>query len=133
MEPLVEDDNAPDTYVSLSGIHGCGLFANKKFEAGEIVVDYNLFSDHYREDDYFNLSQEIIDRGWFLVIEGSRCLTTDTFSKFSYINHSRSPNCVWLRERRIICAARVLKKDTELFIDYRIEPLPPGAKAPSWY
>lgn len=133
MEPLVEDDNAPDTYVSLSGTHGYGLFANKKFSSGEIIIDYNLFGDHYREADYFDLPQEIIDRGWFLIIEGSRCLTTDTSSKFSYINHSRDPNCVWLRERRMICAAFTINRDTEVFIDYRLEPLPPGAKTPMWY
>lgn len=133
MEPLVEDDNAPDTYVSLSGTHGCGLFANKKFSSGEIIVDYNLFGDSWKEIDYFDLSEEAIERGWFLVIEDSLCITTEKYSKLSYINHSRDPNCVWLRERRMICAAFTINRDTELFIDYRLEPLPPGANTPNWY
>lgn len=133
MQINVDEDNAPDTYVSLSGTHGYGLFSNKKFSAGEIVIDYNLFSDSYREVDYFDLDEETITRGWFLVIEGSRCLTSDRYSKLSYINHSRTPNCIWIRERRLVCAAHTIPKDIELFIDYRVEPLPVRAKMPDWY
>lgn len=133
MEPTVEIDNAPHTYVSLSSTHGYGLFADKKFQAGEIIVNYNLYSEYWNETDYFSLDKETIDRGWFVMVGGTRCITTDKFSKFSYINHSRNPNCVWLIERRMICAGENIVKDVELFIDYRVEPLPPGAKIPSWY
>jgi hypothetical protein len=133
MQPLVQDDNAPDTYVSLSGTHNYGLFSSRRFASGEIIVDYNLFGDSYREEDFFSLPSEVVEHGWFLILEGTRCLTSDRFSKFSYVNHSRNPNCVWLRERRLICANSSIPKDTELFIDYRVEPLPSGFNPPDWY
>jgi hypothetical protein len=41
--PLIEEDNAPDTYVKKSSIHGFGLFASKKFVKDELIIDMVYF------------------------------------------------------------------------------------------
>ena len=51
-------------------------------------------------------------------------------TKFSYINHSRKPNC--LRSDSTVVTTRDIIEGEELFIDYRIEPRPNRTEYPSW-
>jgi hypothetical protein len=58
--------------------------------------------------------------------EGETIITSaenkDLFTKFSYINHSQKPNCVWDVEARLVIAAKNITEGDELFIDYRLNP-----------
>jgi SET domain-containing protein len=130
--PLIEEDNAPDTIVKESSIEGFGLFASRDFKKGELIVDYNLFPENWYNMKYADLSEEQIKKNWYVMIDNELCITSDKYSKFSYINHSRNPNCFWDIDKRIIIADKDIQKDEELFIDYRLEPRPNGVKFPEW-
>ncbi len=128
----VEEDNGPDTYVKKSHIDGFGLFAMKDFNPGDVVVDYNLFPKSWYKMKYADLTEEQIARNAYVMIDNENCLTNDKRSKFSFINHSREPNCDLIVRDRVIVAAVPIFKDEELFIDYRVQPRPSGAVYPSW-
>jgi hypothetical protein len=129
---LIEEDNAPDTYVKKSIIEGFGLYASKEFKFGDLIIDYNLFPENWYKMKYVDLSEEQIRKNWYVMIDNQNCITSDKYSKFSYINHSRNPNCFWNVDKRIISADRDIQKDEELFIDYRLEPRPTRTNFPKW-
>ena len=129
---IIEDDNAPDTKVKASFTEGFGLFASRDFQAGEVVIDYNLFPDSWYETRYDQLSEEQIRKNWYVMIDHERCITSDRWSKFSYINHSRNPNCHWAVQARLITAKKDIQEGDELFIDYRLEPCPTRVEYPKW-
>jgi hypothetical protein len=128
----VEEDNGPGTYVKKSGVEGFGLFASKDFSPGDVVVDYNLFPASWYKMKYADLTQEQIARNAYVMIDSEHCLTNDKRSKFSFINHSREPNCDWIIRDRVIVAAQPIFQDEELFIDYRMEPRPNRVSFPAW-
>lgn len=130
--PLVEEDNAPNTYVKKSLIEGFGLYASKDFVKNELIIDYNLFPDSWYETTYDKLSEYQIENSRYVMIDDFNCITSDRISKFGYINHSRNPNCNCVFVDRKVLALRDIKKDEELFIDYRLEPKPNGVKNPDW-
>jgi len=130
--PLVEEDNAPNTYVKKSLIEGFGLYASKDFVKNELIIDYGLFPENWFNMRYSDLSEEQIRKNWYVMVDTENCITSNKYSKFSYINHSRNPNCFWDVDKRVIVADRDIKKDEELFIDYRLEPKPNGVKSPDW-
>jgi len=129
---IIEDDNAPDTKVKASFTEGWGLFASRDFKQGEVLIDYNLFPDSWYETKYSELNEEQIRKNWYVMVDGDKCITSDRWSKFSYINHSRNPNCLWKVAERLIVANRDIVDGAELFIDYRLEPRPNRAEYPSW-
>ena len=131
-KPLVEEDNAPYTYVKESSIEGFGLYASKDFVKGDLIIDYNLFAENWYNMKYTNLSEEQIRKNWYVMIDNENCITSDKYSKFSYINHSRTPNCFWDIGKRIIFADGDINTNEELFIDYRLEPRPNRIKFPDW-
>lgn len=102
VDVLIEENNAPYTYVGSSFISGLGLFAAKDILKGDLVIDCKHF------------------------------LMQDEQSKFSYINHSREPNCDWFTNISKIVANRNIPKGTELFIDYRKEIRPNRVEYPEW-
>ena len=55
MKIIIEEDNAPDTYVKESSIEGYGLFASKDFKRGELIIDYNLFPENWYQMKYVDL------------------------------------------------------------------------------
>ena len=131
-EIIIENDDAPDTIVKASFTEGWGLFAAKNFKKGETIINYNLFPESWYEMNYTDLSEEQIRKNWYVMINNERCITSDKWSKFSYINHSRKPNCLWLVSERLINADKDIEIGEELFIDYRLEPRPNGVEYPSW-
>jgi SET domain-containing protein len=129
---IIEDDNGPHTQVKASFIHGWGLFATKQFHIGETVIDYNLFPESWYETRYAMLTPEQISYNWYVMLDRERCITSDRWSKFSYINHSRRPNCDWFLDKKLIVAHRNIEIGEELFIDYRLEPQPKSTFTPNW-
>lgn len=129
---IIEEDNAPDTYVKQSTIEGYGLFASKDFKKDELIIDYWLFPENWYQIKYEDLNEEQIRKNWYVMLNPETCITSDKFSKFSYINHSRDANCFWDIENKKIFANKNIKKDEELFIDYRLEPRPNTVKFPDW-
>lgn len=129
---VIEDDNGPHTVVKASFTHGWGLFASKPFHMGETVIDYNPFPGSWREARYSDLTEHQISYGWYIMIDSERCMLADRWNKFSYMNHSRRPNCDLYQDKKTIVAHRDISVGEELFIDYRLEVRPNRVEFPSW-
>jgi SET domain-containing protein len=118
--------------VKESSIEGFGLFASKDICKDDLVIDYRLFPKAWKKLLFTELSEEQICKNWYVMLNDEECITSDKWSKFSYINHSRNPNCDWVLSIHKIIANRDIKKDEELFIDYRVEPRPDRVCYPEW-
>jgi SET domain-containing protein len=125
-------DNAPDCYVKNSSIHGLGLFAGKHFKKGDVVLNFGLFPEEWYTSLYCKLSEEKKKRSGYIMLDDSRCITTDKRTKFGYVNHSRTPNCDYDLKNRLLIANCNIKINSEITIDYRHEPLPKGESSPDW-
>jgi len=132
VEVLIEEENAPYTYVGKSATEGLGLFAARDILKDDLVIDYSLFPENWYKLRYDELSEEQIRKNWYVMVDNETCITSDKYSKFSYINHSRKPNCDWEIRISKIIANRDIKKGEELFIDYRKEPRPNRVVYPEW-
>jgi hypothetical protein len=132
MSIVIDNDDAPYTYVKPSLIEGYGLFAAKDIKKNDLVIDYRMFPKDWFKTRFVDLTEEQIRKNWYVMLDSEECITSDKFSKFSYINHSRSPNCDWVLNIHKIIANRDIKKDEELFIDYRLEPRPNRISFPEW-
>lgn len=132
IEYILEEDNGPFTYVKKSNISGLGLFASKNFSKDEIVIDYKPFIKNFFKIKYCDLNEVQINKNWLIKIDNEYCFTNDKYSKFSYLNHSRNPNCACFDEEKTIKTIKFIKKDEELFIDYRKEFRPNRIKFPNW-
>lgn len=132
LDYILEEDNAPNTYISKSEISGYGLFASKQFMEKEIIIDFFMFPKSIFVMKFSELSEEQIRKNWYIAINDTYCVTNDKFSKFSYINHSRTPNCFWNIKNGLILAYSKIEKGSELFIDYRLEFRPNRTNLPTW-
>jgi SET domain-containing protein len=132
MNITIDNDDAPFTYVKESSVEGYGLFAAKGIKKNDLVIDYRMFPKDWRKIRYSDLTEEQIRKNWYVMLNDEECITSDKYSKFSYINHSRTPNCEWVLSIHKIIANRDIEKDEELFIDYRLEPRPNRVSFPEW-
>lgn len=132
MSVIVDNDDAPFTYVKESSVEGYGLFASKNLKKNDLVIDYRMFPKDWYKTRFIDLTEEQIRKNWYVMLNDEECITSDKWSKFSYINHSRTPNCDWFLNIHKIIANRDIKKDEELFIDYRLEPRPNRVSFPEW-
>lgn len=129
---VVEEDNAPDTYVKKSSVEGYGLFASKDFNKDEIILNYNSFIKSFYKSKWSDLKPEQYNKNWLLPIDENYCLTNNRSCKFHFLNHSRTPNCDWQIKNLLIVANKNIQKDEELFIDYRLEYRPNRVNYPNW-
>ena len=111
-------DNLTETYINESHIHGNGLFSlhyiKQGFVLGELdgqIVDWELYQKN-------SLALE-----WNAITKNT-LLVRPYRTKYSYINHSRTPNLVLQKKPLRVIALRDIAKDEELSLDYRNEPLP---------
>ena len=111
-------DNLKYTYISKSIIHGNGLFASENLPKDIVlgVLDGQYIKwDLHKEYD-FTLEWNAITKDTLLV----RPYRT----KYSFINHSRTPNLEIQYNPLSIKTLRNILKNEELTLDYRKEPLP---------
>lgn len=132
MSIIIDNDDAPFTYVKESAVEGYGLFAARNIKKNDLVIDYRMFPKDWRKTRFVDLTEEQKLKNWYVMLDATSCITSDKYSKFSYINHSRTPNCEWVLNIHKIIANRDIEKDEELFIDYRLEPRPSGVSFPEW-
>lgn len=123
-------NNIQFSYIKKSPIHGYGLFAKSTiikesilgFLGGQ-VIDW----DHYKKivnkiKNSLGEYQKYICMEWNALDEDT-LLIRPFRTRYSLINHSRTPNLKILRNPMRIIATRDIEKDEELFLDYRDEPL----------
>jgi hypothetical protein len=97
--------------VRESPIHGRGVFAAKRIDAGEVIIDGR---DILTDEAVAALPAE--EREFVSVIDGWNILMTPP-SRF--VNHSCNPNARGTRERDI--AIRVIEAGEEITMDYADE------------
>lgn len=122
-------DNILYSRIAPSFIHGFGLFATKALYAGTIlgtldgqVMDWDEY-DQLREA--INLPDEVrknIFMEWNALAEDT-LLVRPLRTKYSFINHSRTPNLTLKRNPLRIIALRDIQEGEEFTLDYRDEPL----------
>lgn len=114
-------DNIPNTSISHSSIHGFGLFANKDFKLNEKIgaIDGQLVERKHIHN--FRKSNKIHGYNEWTAISEDKLLARPFRTKYGYINHSRLPNIKLVGVE--IITIREIKKNEEIFIDYRQEHL----------
>jgi SET domain-containing protein len=125
MQPSAEINDAPETYVKESKIDGYGLFASRRLDKGDVIVQFGS-PNFWRDEDYYNLTEEEKNKRWYVALSTTRCLITDKRTNFSFINHSTEPNAFIDLENRWVVSSREIKKNEEITIDYTAQPAPEG-------
>lgn len=125
-------DNAPNCHVATSPIHGHGLFSSVIFEKGDIVVDYSMHLGIWKTIQFKDLTEEEIERCWWIGLDNFFCQVPTEDHKFFFANHSDSPNCRWDRVRRKLIANQLIGVNTEITYNYKEEISPKWLKKPSW-
>lgn len=119
-------NNIDGTSIALSPTHGLGLFATAVIPQGTCLatldgqrVPWAIYAAAKLSQDQFN--------EWN-ALPGDMLLVRAFRTKYSFINHSRTPNCAVDTEDdrvRVVALSEILPGE-ELLLDYRREPLPAG-------
>ena len=124
-------DNIPKGYIAPSKIHGYGLFAKIDIQKGDIlcILDGQILSWDFYQKLVKNLKNKVLEpyaQYFFMewnALDENTLLVRTLRTKYSYINHDRCPNTKLKKYPLQIVATRDIKKDTEITLDYRCEPL----------
>jgi SET domain-containing protein len=124
------NDNIKNTEILPSQIHGHGLFATKDILSGELlskldgqIVDYATFEKMKAELDLDEKAESALFMEWN-GLPDDMLLVRMFRTKYSYINHSVTPNCKLLGSPPQVWSCCAIIKGEELTLDYRDEPLP---------
>jgi SET domain-containing protein len=123
-------DNIPNTEILRSDIEGFGLFAEDHFAAKQIlcnldgqIIAWNKYDEILlRYIKRLNISIKELYTEW-------NAIDTDTLlvrffrTKYSYINHSNTPNCAVKYHPLRIETLKYIKEGEELTLNYKKEPL----------
>lgn len=123
-------DNIPLGTIAPSPIHGYGLFAVVDIPKGTILckLDGQIISWEKYEEIVAFFAPKVSDlKDYFFMewnaISEDMLLVRPFRTKYSFINHSRTPNLKILRETMTVVAIQNIKAGQELLLDYRDEPL----------
>jgi SET domain-containing protein len=110
-------DNLTFTVIKPSKIHGFGLFATKFIGEGTSLgtLDGQIISE--RLHNKFELTFE------WNAIEKDTLLVRPYRTKYSYINHHRTPNLLLVGFPIVVTALHDIQEGQELTLDYRKESL----------
>lgn len=112
-------DTIPLGIIKESSIHGYGLFAKEAIPAGITLCILTGQLVPYS----FYLRQETQWLEWN-AIENEQLIVRCFRTKYSFINHSRTPNCSVVRHPHSVITLTAINSGEELTLDYRNEPLP---------
>ena len=125
---MADDNNsgsqAPPILVRDSNVHGRGVFATRRIEKGERIIEYLGERVSHDEADRRYESKEENDSHTFLFIVDSKTVidagTAGNDARF--FNHSCDPNCesVVAKRRVFIEALRAIEPGEEMTYDYQI-------------
>jgi uncharacterized protein len=103
--------------VQSSPIHGQGVFAARRIEAGEVIIDWSECSEVLSDDAVKALSRE--ERIFVSMIDGQNVLFKPPAR---FVNHSCNPNAHGCDRHDI--AVRVIEAGEEITVDYVAEQVP---------
>ena len=99
--------------ISNSRIHGKGIFANKDFNKGEIVLRWDSYSRKISDQEYYKLPE-----GQKSMVLSGRLYT----SALQFMNHSCEPNVKSIEGYDT--AVRDIEEGEEITCDYHKESIP---------
>ena len=103
--------------IKKSKIHGKGVFANKNFKKGQVVIKYNLKPLTKKEFESLPESEKHFtsfeDGKYWLFLPPER-----------YVNHSCEPNTNPNLKEKSDFAIKNIKKGEEIVTDYRKDDVP---------
>ncbi len=117
-DPVDVIDNLVDSEIKLSSLHGLGLFATKGVEKNAVLGHLDGQIVPWAQHQKYKRTLE-----WNIVEEGA-LLVRPYRTKYSYINHHRSPNLALAYAPLRVVALRDIAVGEELTLDYRKEDLP---------
>jgi SET domain-containing protein len=123
-------DNISFSYLKQSELHGVGSFASQNIAKdttlgildGQVMPweKYNSLEDSLKEQ--FGAYKNYIFMEWNAIDEET-LLVRPFRTKYSYINHSRTPNLALKYHPLRVVAIKDILKDEEFTLDYRQEKL----------
>lgn len=120
---------SPNFFIKPSKIQGLGLFSNKEFKKGDMIIEYLGEIVGQKVSDKRELKNEESGTGtYFFGIEHDYILDASVFGNPSrYINHSCDPNCYAKiihacgAKRVVIFASRRIMPSEEFTYDYKFQ------------
>jgi len=120
----VNEAGAPPIQVRNSSVHGRGVFATRRIEKGERIIEYLGERVSHKEADRRYESKAENDSHTFLFIVDSRTVIDAGVdgNDARFFNHSCDPNCESVVEKRrvYIEAIRPIEPGEEMTYDYQI-------------
>jgi uncharacterized protein len=120
----VNEAAAPPIQVRDSSVHGRGVFATRRIEKGERIMEYLGERVSHEEADRRYESKEENDSHTFLFIVDSKTVIDAGVdgNDARFFNHSCDPNCESVVEKRrvYIEALRAIEPGEEMTYDYQI-------------
>jgi uncharacterized protein len=120
----VNEAVAPPIQVRDSSVHGRGVFATRRIEKGERIIEYLGERVSHEEADRRYESKEENDSHTFLFIVDSKTVIDAGVdgNDARFFNHSCDPNCESVVEKRrvYIEAIRAIEPGEEMTYDYQI-------------
>lgn len=116
-------DNIPNTRISVSAIHGKGLFSTVAIPIGAIlaVLDGQLIP---LAKQYIVSTDICASHCEWNAVSKDMLLVRSFRTKYSFINHSLHPNLKLEYNPLRIVVSNNLNRGDELTLDYNQEPLP---------
>jgi len=109
-----------------SGIHGQGVFATRHIPKGERIIEYTGARISWDEAQRLppHDPNNPYHTTFFSLEDGDVINPAVGGNEAQWINHSCDPNCETTEENGhiFVVASRELKRGSELFFDYRLEP-----------
>ena len=111
-------------HVFFRDVHGgLGIFAKKDIKEGEVIMTEEekpkyLISKHFSEKAYSGVKKIWFDNYAYPISDQIYAIWSDNPSDWSPINHSCEPNMWYNNGELVVYAARNIKKNEELTMDY---------------
>ncbi len=122
-------DNITVGRIGPSAVHGRGLFATDDLVEGQIlgvldgqVMDWDFYDELVAARNLDRVLTEAFFMEWN-ALSPTTLLVRPFRTKYSFINHSRTPNLTLVPHPLRVVAKRAIKAGEELLLDYREEPL----------
>jgi uncharacterized protein len=125
---MADDNNsgsqAPPILVRNSNVHGRGVFATRRIEKGERVIEYlGERVSHDEADRRYETKEENDSHTFLFIVDSKTVIDAGTDGNDArFFNHSCDPNCESVVEKRrvFIEALRSIEPGEEMTYDYQI-------------
>ncbi len=115
---------APPILVRDSKVHGSGVFATRRIEKGERIIEYlGERVSHDEADRRYETKEENDSHTFLFIVDSKTVIDAGTDGNDArFFNHSCDPNCESVVEKRrvFIEALRTIEPGEEMSYDYQI-------------